>query len=217
MTSPSTTSAGAASAGATSASTRTAAARWPAGSRTASVRATTRKFATGVTVLTCSRDEGTHGVTVSTLTLASMKPPMVSVALRRDSQGLAALLAAGTFAVNVLGSQQDPLARHFARSDRGEGLTRPGRGVWAGHTADGVPLIGGAVGWLQCRVTRTVPAGDHELVLGLVTDARLGTAEVPLLNFAGALHRLPAPSAPASGALAPSTPAAAPPDDTTRS
>ncbi|MCX4918285.1 flavin reductase family protein [Streptomyces sp. NPDC060011] len=207
MTSPSTTSESAASA-----RPHTAAAHWPAGSRTASVRATTRKFATGVTVLTCSRDEGTHGVTVSTLTLASMKPPMVSVALRRDSQGLAALLAAGTFAVNVLGSQQDPLARHFARSDRGEGLTRPGRGVWAGHTADGVPLLGGAVGWLQCRVTRTVPTGDHELVLGLVTDARLGSAEVPLVNFAGALHRLPAPAAPASTALA-----AAPPDDTTRS
>ncbi|MET8099379.1 flavin reductase family protein [Streptomyces sp. NPDC005236] len=192
MTPPSATSASTTSTG-----TRTGAARWPAGSRTASVRATTRKFATGVTVLTCGRDEGTHGVTVSTLTLASMKPPMVSVALRRDSQGLAALLAAGTFAANVLGSRQDPLARHFARSDRGEGLIRPGRGVWAGNTADGVPLLGGAVGWLQCTVTRTVRAGDHELVLGLVTDARLGTAETPLLNFAGTLHRLPAPSDPA--------------------
>lgn len=230
MTSPSTTSLSTASSSATSPSAQTGAARWPAGSRTASVRATTRKFATGVTVLTCSRDEGTHGVTVSTLTLASMEPPMVSVALRRDSQGLAALLAAGTFAVNILGSQQDPLARHFARSDRGEGLTRPGRSVWAGHTADGVPLLGGAVGWLQCRVTRTVPAGDHELVLGLVTDARLGTEEAPLLNFAGTLHRLPASSGPApsgqaSAVPAPSDPsgpafsalAAAPPDDTTRS
>ncbi|MFD8738240.1 flavin reductase family protein [Streptomyces sp. NPDC059618] len=207
MTSASATSRATAAPDAHATAPQAAAARWPAGSRTASVRAATRKFATGVTVLTCSRGEGTHGVTVSTLTLASMKPPMVSVALRRDSQGLAALLAAGTFAVNVLGGQQDPLARHFARSDRGEGLTRPGRGVWAGHTADGVPLLGGAVGWLQCRVTRTVPAGDHELVLGLVTAARLGTAETPLLTFAGNLHRFPAASALAT----------APPDDTTRS
>ncbi|MEW2164646.1 flavin reductase family protein [Streptomyces sp. NPDC007084] len=216
MTSPSTTSLDTAPTGAptgaSAATARTAAAHWPAGSRTASVRATTRTLATGVTVLTCGRDESTHGVTVSTLTLASMKPPMVSVALRQDSQGLAALLAAGTFAVNILGGQQDPLARHFARSDRGEGLTRPGRGVWAGHTADGVPLLGGAVGWLQCRVTRTVPAGDHELVLGLVTDARLGTAETPLLTFAGTLHRLPAPSAPG-----PAAQAADPSDDTIRS
>lgn len=178
-------------------------AHWPAGSAAATARATTRRLATGVTVLTCNRDENAHGVTVSTLTLASMKPPMVSVALRRGSRGLAALLTAGTFAVNVLGSRQDPLARHFARSDRGEGLTRPGPEVWAGHTADGVPLLGGAVGWLQCRVTRTVPAGDHELVLGLVTDARLGTAETPLLTYADRLHPLPAPASPA--------------DDTTRS
>ncbi|QNP68954.1 flavin reductase [Streptomyces roseirectus] len=166
-------------------------ARWPEGSRTASARATAHRLATGVTVLTCGRDEGTHGVTVSTLSLASTRPPMVSVALRRGSRGLGALLAAGAFAVNVLGSRQDPLARHFARADRGDGLARPGREVWAGHTADGVPLLGGAVGWLQCRVTRTVPAGDHELVLGLVTGARLGTAESPLLTFAKTLHRLP--------------------------
>ncbi|MFG2309373.1 flavin reductase family protein [Streptomyces sp. NPDC048566] len=200
MTVPSTTSRGAVS---PDPGTPDPGAHWPAGSRTATARAATRRFATGVTVLTCGRDEGTHGVTVSTLTLASMKPPMVSVALRRDSRGLAALLASGAFAVNVLAGRQDPLARHFARSDRGEGLGRPGRGVWAGHTADGVPLLGGAVGWLRCRVTRTVPAGDHELVLALVADARLGTTtEPPLVNFAGDLHRFPP---------------AAPPDDTIRS
>ncbi|MFC9244739.1 flavin reductase family protein [Streptomyces sp. NPDC057136] len=194
------------------ADTRTLVAAWPDGSRTATAGATTREFATGVTVLTCGGDESTHGVTVSTLTLASMKPPMVSVALRRGSRGLTALLGAKTFVVNALSDLQESLARHFARPDRGEGLDGPGLDVWDGRTADGVPLLGGAVGWLECRVERTVAAGDHELILARVTSARLGNAAAPLLNFAGTLHRVPparAPSAPDA--------AAAPTDDDTRS
>jgi flavin reductase (DIM6/NTAB) family NADH-FMN oxidoreductase RutF len=194
------------------AGTRTLAPAWPDGSRTASARATLREFATGVTVLTCGEDERTHGVCVSTLTLASMKPPMVSVALRRGSRGLTTLLRAKAFVVNALSDRQEPLARHFARPDRGEGLDRPGPDVWDGRTADGVPLLGGAVGWLECRVERTVAAGDHELVLARVTAARLGNPAAPLLNFAGALHRVPFPTAP----LVPGAPGA-PTDDDTRS
>lgn len=177
----------------TAVGTRTRSAAWPEGSRAAGARATTRQFATGVSVLTCGEGEHTHGVTVSTVALASMKPPMVSVALRRGSRGLGALLAAKGFVVNALSDRQEILARHFARPDRGEGLAAPGPAVWDGWTADGVPLVAGAVGWLECRLERTVAAGDHELLLARVTDARLGTALVPLLNFAGALHRFPAP------------------------
>lgn len=177
----------------TAVGTRTRGAVWPEGSRAAGARATTRQFATGVSVLTCGEGERAHGVTVSTVALASMKPPMVSVALRRGSRGLGALLATKGFVVNALSDRQEPVALHFARPDRGEGLAAPGPAVWDGWSTDGVPLVAGAVGWLECRMERTVPAGDHELVLARVTGARLGTAMVPLLNFAGALHRFPVP------------------------
>jgi flavin reductase (DIM6/NTAB) family NADH-FMN oxidoreductase RutF len=157
-------------------------AAWPTGARRATPQAVTRRFAAGVSVLTCGPEEAVHGVTVSTLAMASIEPPMISVALRRGSRGLAELLRTPSFAVNGLSVQQEALACYFARPDRGAGLGSPGREVWAGRTFGGVPLLGGAVGWLECRVERTVPAGDHELVLARVLNAARGSGP-PLVSL----------------------------------
>jgi len=136
----------------------------------------------GVSVLTCGAAGQAHGVTVSTLAVASLRPPMVSVALRRGSRGLAALLRSGLFAANDLSDQQAGLARHFARSDRADGWDRPGSAALCdGRTSCGAPLLRDAVGWLECRVERTVAVGDHELVLARVIAARAGTG-LPLLT-----------------------------------
>lgn len=147
------------------------------------------RFATGVAVLTCGGAEDVEGVTVSTLTLASVNPPMVSVALRRESRALRALLSARTFVANGLGAHQRGLAEHFARRRRVSGVGQLAREAWWGQTEGGVPVLDGAVGWLACRVHRTVDVGDHELVLAQVERAVCGTGS-PLLTFAGGLHRL---------------------------
>lgn len=140
------------------------------------------RTAAGIAVLTCGPAGRAHGVTVSTLSVASLRPPMVSVALRRGSRGLAALLGAGRFAANGLTDQQASLARRFARSDRGDGWDLPGADdLWDGRASCGAPLLREAVGWLECRVERTVPVGDHELVLARVLGARAGSG-LPLLN-----------------------------------
>ncbi|MEU6030014.1 flavin reductase family protein [Streptomyces tauricus] len=148
------------------------------------------RSAAGVAVLTCGPAERAHGVTVSTLCVASLRPPMVSVALRQGSRGLATLLSSGRFAANALSDGQAPLARRFARSDRADGWDLPdATGLWDGRSACGAPLLRDAVGWLECRVERTVPVGDHELVLARVLTSRAGTGS-PLLNTrpTSALH-----------------------------
>jgi flavin reductase (DIM6/NTAB) family NADH-FMN oxidoreductase RutF len=111
---------------------------------------------------------------------------MVSVALQRTGRGLAELLRTSSFVVNGLAAGQEALARHFARKDRGAS----GEELWAACTTEGVPLLDGAVGWLECRIERTVPAGDHELVLAEVVNAVCGTG-IPLLNYGGHLHTPP--------------------------
>ncbi|MEU7476318.1 flavin reductase family protein [Lentzea sp. NPDC042327] len=134
-----------------------------------------RHFTNGVAVLSCGTGPSVHGVTVSTLALASVDPPMVSFALRSGSRGLAALLAAGRFAVNRLAEGQADLARYFASATRGRGQPE----VWREGTE--VPLLADAAGWLECTVDRVVPTGDHVLVLGRVLRAELG-AGAPLSN-----------------------------------
>ncbi|MGW3819795.1 flavin reductase family protein [Streptomyces sp. NPDC005046] len=164
---------------------------WPPGPAAELSGGAADHLATGVVVLTCGGEADVQGVTVSTLALASVEPPMVSVALRRTSRALRSLLGTSVFVANVLGSRQEQLARHFARRRRTAGVDQLDPGAWAGCTQDGVPVLRGAFGWLVCSVQRTVPVGDHDLVLARVDQAVRGSG-APLLSFAGELHQLPA-------------------------
>jgi flavin reductase (DIM6/NTAB) family NADH-FMN oxidoreductase RutF len=139
---------------------------------------------TGVAVLTMGVDGTAHGTTVSTVSLASRRPPMVSVALRRRSAGLAMLCRDGVFAVNALAADQAPLARYFADPRRPPGALAPD--AWQCRSPAGVPLLRGAIAWLECLVDLRVPAGDHELVIARIVAAA-PTPGAPLVNFAGAL------------------------------
>ncbi|MDH6131833.1 flavin reductase (DIM6/NTAB) family NADH-FMN oxidoreductase RutF [Kitasatospora sp. MAA4] len=160
----------------------------------ASPRLTIRRFLTSVAVLTSGDGEVVQGITVSTLALASVSPPMISVALRRGSRALDVLLDTPAFVANSLTAQQEPLARHFARPDRGYGLGQLPSAAWAGVSAQGVPMLAGAAAWLECRVDHVVPVGDHQLLLARVVGAARGTGS-PLANFDGLLHaQLPMPS-----------------------
>ncbi|AJE85315.1 MULTISPECIES: flavin reductase family protein [Streptomyces] len=153
----------------------------------AALNTTMRHFVTGVTVLTCGSPAEAEGVTVSTLTTIPGDPPMVCIALRQGSRGLKSLLAAETFVANGLAADHEWLAQHFARRSRPRGLAQlPPRG-WAEPSPHGAPRLQGVVSWLECRLERTVAAGDHELLMARVLsgDAIAGT---PLVNFAGVLH-----------------------------
>jgi flavin reductase (DIM6/NTAB) family NADH-FMN oxidoreductase RutF len=144
-----------------------------------------RHFVTGVAVALAGSPEQAHGVTVSTLSLVSHRPPMVALALRTGRRSAAALHRAGGFAVSVLAADQSWLAHYFAAGSRGPGMGELGAGHWR-PGAHG-PLLSGAIGWLECRLEQVVPTGDHQLLLArvLAADTRPGT---PLVNFAGRLH-----------------------------
>ncbi|MEV6650778.1 flavin reductase family protein [Streptomyces sp. NPDC051219] len=160
------------------------------GETAAALTDTIRRVVTGVTVVTCGNAADVEGVTVSTLTTIPGDPPMVCVALRRNSRGLKALVAASTFVANSLAADHEPLARHFARRYRAKGLDQLPSDAWAGCSPSGVPQLRDAVSWLECRLVQTVTVGDHELVVARVLSATSGTAD-PLVNFAGALHAGP--------------------------
>ncbi|MEU5366083.1 flavin reductase family protein [Streptomyces sp. NPDC005925] len=157
----------------------------------AALNTTMRHFVTGVTVLTCGSPAEAEGVTVSTLTTIPGDPPMVCVALRQGSRGLKSLLAAETFVANGLAADHEWLAHHFARRRRPKGLAQLAPRTWAEPSPNGAPRLQGAVSWLECRLERTVAAGDHELVMARVLTGA-ATVGAPLVNFAGVLH--PGPS-----------------------
>lgn len=118
------------------------------------------RFATGVVVVSFASPEGPRGITVNSFTSVSMDPPLilVSVAKRAASHDL---LRGAPFCVNVLGAEQEPIARQFAGA-------RVGPAVWV---SDGdAPRIAGVLAHLACRPWRDYDGGDHTLFLGEVAD-----------------------------------------------
>lgn len=143
------------------------------------------RFPTGVSVLTLGRGEGMYGITVSAFTAVSREPALVSVCLRSTSSSVGLVGESESFAVNVLAGGQATVARHFANRDRGGGSRQFDGIPWRREL--GLPVLDGAVCWLRCVPVRTIPAGDHHVVLAEV-QAALVADGAPLLYFAGRLH-----------------------------
>jgi flavin reductase (DIM6/NTAB) family NADH-FMN oxidoreductase RutF len=90
-----------------------------------------RHHAGGVAVVTVTGDEEPRGFTVTSLTAASLHPPLLSFYVNHDSRSWPALKAADHFAVHLLGAAHRDLAALFARP----GADRVAR---RGHRTDGL-------------------------------------------------------------------------------
>ena len=140
-------------------------------------------FVTGITVVTTLQEGRPRGITVNALTSVSLEPPLVVVALDRRRFITPSVHQTGRYAVNVLSEDQQALSDCFA----GAAVT-PDRDAFCGAAwtpgPTGLPLLEGAIATLECTVTETFQAGDHELFVARVDS--VGNAEphpMPLLYY----------------------------------
>jgi flavin reductase (DIM6/NTAB) family NADH-FMN oxidoreductase RutF len=130
-------------------------------------RAAMCQIATPVVVVTAVSEERPHGTTVGAFTSLSLDPPMISVALDRQSELLAKLREAERFGVNVLASGQQALATTFSKKS-------PDKFASVDWRPDaGLPRLPGCAVWLVCRTGELVDGGDHVVVLGTVEHAEV--------------------------------------------
>ncbi len=127
-----------------------------------------------VTVVTTVAEGKPFGSTVSAFCSLSLKPPMISIALDRQSEVLQAIRGEGRLGVNLLAHPQHELALHFAK--KGDKFT----GV-AYRMEHALPRLDGVMGYLACHVSAIVDGGDHELVLAVVRAADIDEAAAPLV------------------------------------
>lgn len=141
------------------------------------------RFATGVTVITASEDGLPYGTTVSAVSSVSLDPPMVLVCLNTTSVTGAVVRRTGRFGVSVLGVDQRALAARFATKgdDKFDGVALE-------MLADGVPLVGGALAMLDCRVREQARGGTHTVFIAEVEHAA-GRPGEPLGYFRGRFGR----------------------------
>ena len=138
------------------------------------------RFATGVAVLTVSAPGGRLlGMTANSLSSVSLHPPLVSVCVDHEAEMHGAILQVEQFAINVLSSSQETLARRFAdeHEDRFDG-------VGYQLSPDGLILLGGALAHIECERYAQYPGGDHTIVVGRVTGG-LTSKGRPLLYYRG--------------------------------
>ena len=128
-------------------------------------RAAMSAVATPVAVVTAMNHGRPHGTTVSAFTSLSLDPPMLLVALNRDSSLLSIVTRTRRFAVNILTAQQSGLALTFARKEGDRFADVP----WSEQ--HGLPRLETVSGWLACEVDQLVPGGDHVIAIGRVTVA----------------------------------------------
>nr|WSY48932.1 flavin reductase family protein [Streptomyces sp. NBC_00886] len=139
----------------------------------AALRACMARFATGVTVVTYDGDDGPRGATMNSFTSVSTDPPLVLISVARRARCHDQLLA-GPFCVNVLGAEQEALARQFA------GMHEAAEPRWMPGTR--VPRLLNPLAWVECEPWQSYDGGDHTLVLGLVTG--LGHRDGDALTYA---------------------------------
>jgi len=138
-------------------------------------------FPTGVVVVTALDANGEPvGLSAGTFTSVSLDPPLVAFLAALTSTSYPRIRASGSFCINVLSADQEPVCRSFAASgsDKFAGIG------W--HPAgSGSPLLDGVVAWIDCDIDTIHRAGDHDIVIGRVRELDVASGDLPLLFFRG--------------------------------
>jgi flavin reductase (DIM6/NTAB) family NADH-FMN oxidoreductase RutF len=137
-------------------------------------------FATGITVVTARLDGHIHGMTANAFCAVSLDPPLVLVCVDKSARMHDFIQRSGAFAVNILSSDQEHLAHHFALAGR------PLEGEFAlvPHTLGrtGCPILHEVAAYLECTLHHACDGSDHTICVGAVQAMAAFPERRPLLH-----------------------------------
>lgn len=112
----------------------------------------------------------------------AFEPRMVVVSIENDARTLELIRERGMFSVNILDADRGmDVAEKVVMPAEGRKVEGRSHAI-VNHKLDrvrhdihesGLPVLADALGWYTCTVREMIPAGDHTLVMGEVTDARM--------------------------------------------
>jgi flavin reductase (DIM6/NTAB) family NADH-FMN oxidoreductase RutF len=131
-----------------------------------------RLFTYGLHAVTAADDGDTAMMTANFITQSSFTPPYLALAVEVDSKTHRLIEASGAFAVNVFGEGQRDLAGQLGKQsaktpDKAAGV------AWRPGPETGSPIVEACLGWVECRVTGSLPSGDHTVYVAEVVEAGL--------------------------------------------
>jgi len=123
-------------------------------------------YVAGVTIVTARTDGGEPvGFTANSFTSVSLDPALLLICIGKNLSSYQVFSTIGSFAVNILGSDQKRLAHRFARfkGNRFEDVK------WQ-YSERNSPLLDDSCAWFDCSVFNRVDAGDHDVLIGQIHD-----------------------------------------------
>jgi flavin reductase (DIM6/NTAB) family NADH-FMN oxidoreductase RutF len=134
----------------------------------------------GVYILTARHGDQETGMLASWVVQAGFDPPAVTLAIKQGRYLNDWIDAGAPIVLNVLGQSQTSMLGHF-----GKGF-EPGESAFDSldieRTDQGVAVLPGVVGFLECEVTGHVDSGDHRIYLANVVGGKMTGDEKPMVH-----------------------------------
>ena len=122
----------------------------------------------GVYVVGVAEGEQTHAFTAAWVMQVSFAPVLLAISINPEHHSYQLLKKGKVCSVNVLSQQQMPMAMHFGQSGLKDKMSV---GTWAAALT-GAPVLQESLAYFDCKVSHEVSAGDHQLVICEVLEAR---------------------------------------------
>ena len=135
-------------------------------------------FVTGVTVVTTDSPEGPVAIVANSFASVSLEPPLVLWSPAKASKRFEHFAGSRRFAVHVLAADQRDVCAAVVQSKTAI------NDIPTHLSHCGMPIIEGALATFECNLQATHDAGDHVIVVGLVTKAHHRGGD-PLVFHAG--------------------------------
>jgi flavin reductase (DIM6/NTAB) family NADH-FMN oxidoreductase RutF len=141
-----------------------------------------RHQAGAVTVIAAGPDGHRSGITATAFSSLSDDPPAILACVSLKSSVYDVIREAGTFSVNILAGDQQPVAESFSGKTGLRGEDRFRSSVWS-KLSTGAPVLEGALANLDCTVLEQHVFTTHSIFIGRVSDGRFRIEAQPLLYF----------------------------------
>lgn len=150
-----------------------------------------RHLAGAVSVITVGRGEDRTGFTATSVSSLSIEPPSILVSLNRSSSSWPVLQRHGSFAVNVLATDQQHIADRFAGRGGIKGTQRYEGATWS-ELVTGTPTLSDALIVLDCELEEAIERHSHSILIGRVRAITVRGASQPLVYWHGAYRDITA-------------------------
>jgi flavin reductase len=129
-------------------------------------RSVMRQVVGSVAVIATEGSGALHGFTATAVCSVCATPPTILIVVNKSARTHPHIDRKGLFAVNILADDQKEIAQHFANKGDDQFSS-----VKYSLSKGGVPIIEGAVAYLECEIQDRIAIGTHTVFVGLVIEA----------------------------------------------